>query len=260
MHDHDMKEAGDLLELYVCIAEAQERFADLLSSYLRKRNTTVDQYIRYLSFQYHLTKDVQRYFMAIAAHPDMARRRSLREFLFRFANEEELHYLVAANDLHKLGIRPLPIPFDVELWHSYFRTVVVDRPFVRLGAAAILENISDGPAKEWVRKALKGDFLTRENTKFLVLHQHETLPHGDQIIRAVESAELEPMHYRDLIEGARKGTVLYLRMAEWVIRPHVLASLCDEETAELDEREERRIEAFSMTELQGEQIRAADMG
>jgi hypothetical protein len=250
MRDETMREANDLLELHACIGDAQERFAALLSSYLCERPTTIDQYIRYLSFQYHLTKDVQRYFMAIAAHPDLARRRQLREFLFRFANEEELHYLVAANDLHKLGLRPLPMPFDVELWHHYFRSVVVDRPFVRLGAATILENISDGVAKEWVRKALVGEFLTRDNTKFLVLHQHESLPHGDQILAAIENASLEPHHFRDLIEGARRGTVLYLRMAEWAIRPDGLASLCDRGNLTVDANEETRIESFSMQELQ----------
>ena len=147
MPDCDMREAHGLLDLYACIDDAQERFAGLLKSYLVDHPTTIDQYIRYLSFQYHLTKDVQRYFLAIAAHGDLSRRRRLREFLCSFANEEELHYLVAANDLARLGLRPLPMPFDVELWHHYFGNVVVDRPFVRLGAAAILENISDGPAK-----------------------------------------------------------------------------------------------------------------
>src|SRR5689334_772766 len=113
MTDHDIREAHDLLDLYACINDAQERFAGLLKSYLVDHPTTIDQYIRYLSFQYHLTKDVQRYFLAIAAHGDLSRRRSLREFLCRFANEEELHYLVAANDLARLGLRPLPMPFDV---------------------------------------------------------------------------------------------------------------------------------------------------
>jgi hypothetical protein len=91
-------------------------------------------------------------------------------------------------------MRPMAMPLDVELWHSYFTGIVVDRPFVRLGAAAILENISDGPAKEWVRKALQGSFLTRDNTKFLVLHQHEVLPHGNQILAAIEEGGLEPRH------------------------------------------------------------------
>lgn len=249
MRDENIREATDLLELYACISDAQEKFAALLESYLRERPTTIDQYIRYLSFQYHLTKDVQRYFLAIAAHPDLARRRPLREFLVDFANEEELHYLVAANDLHKLGMRPLPMPFDVELWHHYFKSVVIDRPFVRLGAATILENISDGAAKDWVRKALTGEFLTRDNTKFLVLHRHETLPHGDRLLGAVETSALEPRHFRDLIEGARKGTVLYLRMAEWAIRPRSLASICDRDSATFDAQEEARIEAFSMEEL-----------
>ena len=249
MPDHDMREAHDLLELYGCIADSQERFADLLSSYLVDHPTTVDQYIRYLSFQYHLTKDVQRYFLTIAAHADLARRRALREFLFRFANEEELHYLVAANDLARLGLRPLPMPFDVELWHHYFGKVVADRPFVRLGAAVVLENISDGVAKEWVKKALQGAFLTRDNTKFLVLHQHEVLPHGNQILTAIEEGGLESRHYADLAEGARKGTVLYLRMAEWALRPSSLAAICDRGVLEIDGGEEERIRNFTMAEL-----------
>src|SRR6185436_17302476 len=140
-----------------------------------------------------------------------------------------------------LGLQPMAMPFDVELWHTYFGKIVGDRPFVRLGAAAILENISDGPAKEWVRKALQGSFLTRDNTKFLVLHQHEVLPHGNQILAAIEEGGLEPRHFVDLIEGARKGTVLYLRMAEWAIRPASLSALCDRGVLELDEREQQRI-------------------
>lgn len=249
MPDYDLREAHDLLDLYSCIADAQERFAGLLKSYLLDHPTTVDQYIRYLSFQYHLTKDVQRYFLAIAAHGDLARRRGLRDFLYRFANEEELHYLVAANDLAKLGLRPLPMPFDVELWHTYFGKVVVDRPFVRLGAAAILENISDGPAKEWVKKALQGSFLTRDNTKFLILHQHEALPHGNQILEAIEDGGLESRHFADITEGARKGTIMYLRMAEWAIRPGTLSSISDRGTLDLDHLEDERIQTFSMDEL-----------
>jgi hypothetical protein len=192
---------------------------------------------------------VQRYFLTIAAHADLARRRPLREFLYRFANEEELHYLVAANDLAKLGLRPLPMPFDVELWHHFFGNVVADRPFVRLGAAVILENIADGVAREWVKKALQGAFLTRDNTKFLVLHQHETLPHGNQILAAIEGGGLDSRHFSDLAEGARKGTVLYLRMAEWALRPSALAAICDRGTLELDLAEEERIRSFSMADL-----------
>ena len=232
-----------------CIIDAQNRFADLLRSYLVMHETTIDQYIRYLSFQYHLTKGVQRYFLTIAAHPDLARRRSLREFLYRFANEEELHYMVAANDLATLGLDPLPMPFDVELWHTYFTSIVVDRPFVRLGAATVLENISDGGARVWVKRALQGEFLTRENTKFLVLHQHETLPHGDQIMDAIANGGLDPRHVDDLVEGARKGTVLYLRMAEWAVRPDTFVAVCDRTDWRIDESESLRIRGFDMAEL-----------
>ncbi len=123
------------------------------------------------------------------------------------------------------------------------------RPFVRMGAATVLKNISDGNAKQWVKKALRGSFLTRENTKFLVLHQHEALPHGDQILDAIASGNLEDRHYADLLEGARKGTILYLRMAEWALRPDSLASLMDEVDSNLDNEEARKIQAFEMSDL-----------
>jgi hypothetical protein len=231
------------------IVDAQIRFADLLATALRDGPTTQEQYARYLSFQYHLTKDVQVYFLSIAAHRDLARRRKLRDFLYHFANEEELHYLVAAKDLAALGLAPMPVSFDVELWHTYFRSVVHERPFVRLGAAAILENISAGPARPWVQKALRGDFLTRSNTKFVVLHQHETLPHGQQILDALAGADLEPRHVADLVEGASKGTVLYLRMAEWALLPDALPRICDRSSTSISESEVRRIAEFDESEL-----------
>lgn len=236
--------------IYAQITEAQRLLADLLSGYLKDGDTSRDQYIRYLSFQYHMTRGVQRYFLSIAAHPDLARRRRLRDFLVNFANEEELHYLVAANDLHQMGEEPLPEPLDVRLWHAFFRSVVESRPFIRLGAATVLENISAGPARPWVKKALSAPFMNRGNTKFLVLHQHETLPHGDQILDAIETADLDCRQFGDLLEGARIGTVLYLRMAEWAVRPTSIARLADLEDQRLDAAEAARIAAFDMAELQ----------
>lgn len=236
-------------DLRLVVAKSQQCMASLLESYLQHHTTTKQQYIRYLSFQYHLTRGVQRYFLEIASHPDLARRRKLRNFLYNFANEEELHYLVAANDLHKLGVEPLSMPFDVELWHAYFRSIVRDRPFVRFGAAVVLENLSDGVARPWVKKALQGEFLSRDNTKFLVLHQHEALPHGDQILDAIKHGDLETHHFLDLVEGARKGTVLYIRMAEWALRPDTLASICDRTGFSIDEIELNRIRNFEMSEL-----------
>ncbi|GBD49571.1 hypothetical protein [Methylopila sp. Yamaguchi] len=126
---------------------------------------------------------------------------------------------------------------------------MVDRPFVRLGAATILENISAGAARPWVKRALTGSFLTRENTKFLVLHQHETLPHGDQIMEALATANLEERHLADLEEGASKGTVLYLRMAEWALQPIALSRICDRDEDDIPAEEIERIRSFSMSEL-----------
>lgn len=51
-----------------------------------------------------------------------------------FAYEEELHYLVAANDLEALGEPLAAEPLDVTPWHDYFGRVV--RPHLERPARA----------------------------------------------------------------------------------------------------------------------------
>lgn len=240
---------GQLSPLRTQIASAQALFAQVLEGALRTGPVSVQQYCRYLSMQYHLTKDVQTYFFAIAASSALAKRRKLRRFLCEFANEEELHYLVAANDLLAFGRRPLPEPFDVTLWHSYFRGIVATRPFVRLGAAAILENLSAGVAREPAGRALSAPFMTRDNTKFLVLHQHETNPHGEQILEALDAQTFTDLELGDLFLGARQGTVLYLRMAKWAVDEGDLSACADIGALDLSATQCRDIDEFDMAQL-----------
>ena len=240
---------GQLSPLRTQIASAQALFAQVLEGALRTGPVSVQQYCRYLSMQYHLTKDVQTYFFAIAASSALAKRRKLRRFLCEFANEEELHYLVAANDLLAFGRRPLPEPFDVTLWHSYFRGIVATRPFVRLGAAAILENLSAGVAREPAVRALSAPFMTRDNTKFLVLHQHETNPHGEQILEALDAQTFTDLELGDLFLGARQGTVLYLRMAKWAVDEGDLSACADIGALDLSATQCRDIDEFDMAQL-----------
>lgn len=243
------EEQGTLDPLRAQIATAQALFAELLESALRTGPVTVEQYCRYLSMQYHLTRDVQVYFFAIAANSALAKRRKLRRFLCEFANEEELHYLVAGNDLLAFARKPLAEPFDVTLWHSYFRSVVATRPFARLGAAAILENLSAGVAREPARRALSAPFMTRDNTKFLVLHQHETNPHGEQILEALEAETLSAAELGDLFLGARQGTVLYLRMARWAVDESDLSACADIGAQQVSSTQCQEIGDFRMSEL-----------
>ena len=240
---------GQLGPLRAQIATAQALFAQVLESALRTGPVSVEQYCRYLSMQYHLTKDVQAYFFAVAANSALAKRRKLRRFLSEFANEEELHYLVAANDLLAFKRRPHAEPFDVTLWHAYFRSVVGTRPFLRLGAAAILENLSAGVAREPARRALSAPFMTRENTKFLVLHQHETNPHGEQILEALEAETFSDSELNDLFLGAKQGTILYLRMAKWAVDESDLSASADAGAPALTNAQCRDIDEFNMAQL-----------
>jgi hypothetical protein len=232
--------------LRTLIASAQESLGIMLERAIAGKGITIEAYRRYLSMEYHLTKGVQRYFITAAAHEEFFRHKKLRQFLLDFANEEERHYLVAANDLHKCGLTLTSEPFDVTLWHAYFRGVVTEKPLIRLGAACILESISGGAAREPARRALSAPFLTRDNSKFLVMHQHEMVPHGDMFLAALESVELDKRQLGDLETGARHGTILYLRMAEWCLFPDEHPGCSD---MQIDDRERLRIETLEMTEI-----------
>lgn len=199
------------------VKDAQQQFAKVLGDLSKNGGLTKDRYQRFLSMQYHLTNGVQKHFFAAAANPMMTSKKSLRKFLLNFGDEEETHFQIAQKDLENLGESLLPAPLDVKLWWAFFDRIVPERPFVRLGATCILENIS-GDARDTIKKLIAdASYLTPRNTRFLVIHQHEELPHGDQIIDALKGADLNAEQLADLEEGAGYGTTLYLRMFQWVI-------------------------------------------
>src|SRR5207247_567123 len=130
-----------MMRVLATVEQAKQLFHADLQLLARHGGMTRPVYVRYLSFQHHLTNGVQRHFLAVAAHPTLAGRRKLRDFLYRFGLEEEPHFDVAKHDLEKMGETPLICPLDVRLWRAYFDDIVQTRPFVRLGATCVLENL-----------------------------------------------------------------------------------------------------------------------
>jgi hypothetical protein len=200
------------------IDESQRQFRELLLEIHRNEGFLIEYYIRYLTMQYHLTKGVQRFFMRAASHHSLLGRTKLRDFLYEFALEEEPHYQLAERDSQALGYEVLQCPLDVKMWWAYFLSIIDDRPMVRLGAACVLENLGPG-SKDVAREMLaKATYITPKCMTFLEIHFHEALPHGDQIINALCSVRLKEEELRDLQEGAAIGSVLYMRMANWVFK------------------------------------------
>lgn len=206
------------------VTSAQDVFHQMLVDVDARGGLTREIYIRYLSMQYHLTKGVQRHFLTVAAHPTLAGRRKFREFLFDFALEEEPHYRVAERDLEGLGEVPRECELDTALWWAYFDRVVLERPFVRLGTTAVLENLGVGAGALGHDLLRRAEFLTRSTTRFLEIHFHEVLPHGDQILQALTDAKVTPEEMADLVEGANTGARMYLRMAATALGVERLSS------------------------------------
>jgi hypothetical protein len=210
------------------VKQAQALFRDGLLAIEDAGGLTRERYIRFLQMQYHLTRGVQRPFLTVAAHRDMGKKRGLRKFLVQFANEEEFHFEVAGKDLRELQEEPGECPFDVALWWRFFTPTLEERPFLRLGATCILENLGAGSPEVIDRLMKKADYLTAKNTVFFRIHQHgDALPHGDQIFEALETANLEQQHWDDVLEGAQVATLLYLRMMHWVFHGKSTLGLFD---------------------------------
>jgi len=186
-------------------------------SILDKNTLEKEQYIRYLQMQYHLTNGVQESFLSLASHPETRKYKGLRKFLIQFAYEEEMHYKLAEHDLKELGEQTGEVPFLVEVWWQYQRKVIKDNPFQRLGTTCILENIGNHSAKMLKGIMAKAPFITQRNTSFIQVHMHEVLPHGDQIVEALDSAKLNEYHTQELVSGALKGSWLYARIIDWVL-------------------------------------------
>lgn len=202
------------------IKNAQEEFKNELSLIDSEKGIPRELYIRYLSMQYHLTKGVIKHFYLCASHESMTDKSRLRDFILGFGREEELHYKIAQQDLKALDREPLPIPLSVELWWAYFDLKVSQKPFIRLGATCVLENISN-TSDEIIEKLMKNaSYLDNGNTRFIAIHRHGPMsPHGDQILKELSSAKLSEAHLEDLLQGAKVGRHLYLEMARWALHP-----------------------------------------
>ncbi len=200
-----------LLEL----KNVQLRFRNFFSESISRGGIDKEGYGRFLSFQFHLTQGVQRHFFSLAGHPDVGGTfDNLRKFLVRFAQEEEFHFIIAKDDLKNLGEELSPVPLDVLLWKAYFESCLEKNPFQRLGATCLLENVT-GESKDLIKKLLSATYLTKQNTRFVEIHQHEKLPHGDEIIAALREAKLGAEQIKDLHKGLLYAEALYLRMLKW---------------------------------------------
>lgn len=200
------------------VEEAKKLFRNKIETLKNDGGLTIDRYTRFLSMQFHLTKGVQKHFMAIAANPLTAKKKNLRKWLINFAQEEEFHYEIAKTDLKNLQREPLEMPFDTKLWWLYFDSIIEHRPFIRLGATCVLENIADGSSDLLDEMISSSQFLNPKNLRFLTIHRHgPNLAHGEQILNALGAADLSDQETNDALLGAQIATVFYLRFSHWIL-------------------------------------------
>ena len=101
------------------VKSAQDDFRELiLASEIGNQGLEEAQYIRYLQMQYHLVRDVQKQFFAIAGQPSVFKKRKFSEFLLNFGVEEGPHFKMAERDLTALGAGVGEPPLDEINWFA----------------------------------------------------------------------------------------------------------------------------------------------
>ena len=197
----------------------QDDFRTLIeASEIAQKGLERDQYVRYLQMQYHLVKDVQKQFFEIAAHPDIFAKKKFSDFLVDFGKEEGPHFKMAERDLNNLEAPLGEAPLDVKLWWSYFGNVIKTKPLVRLGGTCVLENVGSAVGDLIDEALAKSPFLNPKNTTFLILHKHEVVDHGNEILDAVEAANLNEEETQDILRGIEDSQALFFRMFHWVLK------------------------------------------
>ena len=205
-------------ELREQIADAQKQYRGRLDAFRANAPTELAAYHRFLSFHYHLSHAAYGAFVRVADCPRISELPRFRRFLKTFAASQKMHHTATAVDLRALGLSILPRTFDVALWHGSLDTVAEERPFVRIGAAVIMENLPDRIVGRELASARETDISQRENRDLLlVLHLLDTRGSGGRLLEALAEAPLTPQDLSELLLGAKLGTALYLRMIDWAL-------------------------------------------
>lgn len=201
--------AADLVhpDLARHLREHRADMRGLIRMLVEEGGLTEVRYGRLLSCLTHFTRDVQRHFYSLAGHQTFARRKELRAYLVQFADEEEWHWRIAQADLEALGQPLSPAPIEVDLWWAFFDKMVVERPFVRLGAAALLENLGNCIPAEGTG-VMDRPFLRPDTLRFYRIHHNDG--HGEEILEAITHANPSTEEWQDVVRGAEVGRLLHL--------------------------------------------------
>lgn len=182
--------------------------------------------IRSLSLQHGLAKGERRRYLAMAAYFELLGASQLRDLLYRWAVETELYDDEARFELHAMDEEPLDCPLDAKLWGAYFDGIVLERPYVTLGATYALACLQTEAASSGRRLANEAP-LPHESDSY-ARHGGSVAKstRGSQIVEALRVSELDEDEWSDVVEGARTGGILGLRMARWaMVRSDVTLSV-----------------------------------
>lgn len=182
------------------VERAQAAYREQLVRTIATGGLTRERCARLLAMRCHLGAS-GRWCAAVVDHPRITRLPVLRGGLLARAADVGPTW----NDLARLGVSALPPLPEIGVWHAYFRGA--DWPFLRLGAATVLEEIgagADGLLAEAMRIAAPA----------AALHGAVAALHASQggLAALLARAVHHESDWREVAAGAQAGAALYLRM------------------------------------------------
>jgi hypothetical protein len=190
-----------------------ERLADSLRiegpAVLVRPRASRELLVRTWSLRWSLAQGARRRWLALAAQFDFAGYGELCELISLWAVDDECCERVAEAALWELGADALAAPLDAKVWDAYLDAIVIEKPWLTLGAMGAWEELSVAAIELGGRSG---------GLKLLAAVQDDAgTSRGSELAETLRGAALEPEETEELLEGISVAGVMGLRMMRWAL-------------------------------------------
>lgn len=168
-----------------------------------------DLQVSMLSLRVALANGSRRRYAALASTLDLIGHPGLHDLALRWGTDDEFHERTSEALLWQLGAEPIETPLDAKLWDAYLDAIVVEQPWVTLGAMAAWEGLS-AAAIELARTAAASG-------RILSINPSDQSSRVADLSAALRVEPLDQEAWRQLAEGASAAGVMGLRMVRWAL-------------------------------------------
>lgn len=164
--------------------------------------------VRLWSLRWGLARGARRRYQALATQFDLAGHGVLGALVDRWSTDDNGHERVAEAALWELDADAAEAPFDAKVWDAYLDAVVIENPWLTLGAMAAWEELAASAIELGEQRAARASRLP-------IVAFGDRASRWEELATPLRDATLDSMELEALLEGVAAARVMGLRMVRW---------------------------------------------